>query len=45
MELAVGAMGTLVPKLAELLHHEFVKQTGLKREVESGVADDGCCPR
>lgn len=35
MELAVGAMGTPAPKLAELLHDNFVTQMGLKREVES----------
>ncbi|TVU18421.1 hypothetical protein EJB05_34520 [Eragrostis curvula] len=35
MELAVGAMGSLVPKLGELLQDEFVKQMGLRREVES----------
>ncbi|TVU35560.1 hypothetical protein EJB05_17456, partial [Eragrostis curvula] len=34
MELAVGAMGTLAPKLADLLQDELVAQMGLRREVE-----------
>nr|CAB3453119.1 unnamed protein product [Digitaria exilis] len=35
MELAVGAMGTLAPKLLKLLQDEVVAQMGLKREIES----------
>ncbi|KAL6907782.1 hypothetical protein ACP4OV_001952 [Aristida adscensionis] len=35
MELAMGAMAPLVPKLLELLSDEYVVQKGLKPEVES----------
>jgi hypothetical protein len=35
MELAMGAMAPLVPKLLELLGDEYVKQKGLKPQVES----------
>ncbi|KAL6907785.1 hypothetical protein ACP4OV_001955 [Aristida adscensionis] len=35
MELAMGAMAPLVPKLLQLLSDEYVKQKGLKPEVES----------
>ncbi|CAL5035794.1 unnamed protein product [Urochloa decumbens] len=35
MELAMGAMGPLFPKLLQLLEDKYVAQRGLKREVES----------
>ncbi|KAL6654536.1 hypothetical protein ACP70R_008001 [Stipagrostis hirtigluma subsp. patula] len=35
MSLAVGALGALTPKLLKLLEDEYVKQTGLKREIQS----------
>ncbi|CAN6247783.1 unnamed protein product [Urochloa humidicola] len=35
MELAMGAMGPLFPKLLQLLEDKYVPQRGLKREVES----------
>ncbi|TVU17877.1 hypothetical protein EJB05_33937, partial [Eragrostis curvula] len=35
MELAMGAMGPLFPKLLQLLEDKYVEQRGLKREVES----------
>jgi hypothetical protein len=35
MELALGALGGLAPKLAELLQDEYVKQKGLKSDIEA----------
>jgi hypothetical protein len=35
MELALGALGGLAPKLAELLQDEYVKQKGLKPDIEA----------
>ncbi|KQJ92573.1 putative disease resistance RPP13-like protein 3 [Brachypodium distachyon] len=35
MELATGAMSSLLPKLAELLQKEYNLQTGLKKDVQS----------
>ncbi|CAM0150554.1 unnamed protein product [Urochloa decumbens] len=35
MELAMGAMGPLFPKLLQLIEDKYVAQRGLKREVES----------
>ncbi|KAK3140996.1 hypothetical protein QOZ80_5AG0408720 [Eleusine coracana subsp. coracana] len=35
MELAIGAMAPLFPKLLQLLENKYVEQRGLKREVQS----------
>jgi hypothetical protein len=35
MELAMGALGALAPKLADLLNNEYVKQKGLKPDIEA----------
>jgi Cdc6-like AAA superfamily ATPase len=35
MELALGALGGLAPKLTELLQDEYVKQKGLKPDIEA----------